>query len=238
MPGIMTKRRRKAGTSAIKFFAAHHGAIAAGLEKRLSRLLRPGEDPVDFRLAVKLLGRLVETSLDELVDFTDVDRSDDKPILELLEAARKVSSQVVTIRRIFGGLYGAQRAKKILGLEGPTARPEQPELLIDQGERLAVRLQAPELEPPRHTSVELDVAVMAAELETAVDRLAEAWEAALDERRTRRRMAGLVSDVGRDFDADHRHSLRLGVGLCLMARLPKLACRLRKSQIQPSRRRS
>ncbi len=238
MPEIMNNRRRKAGSSAIAFFAAHEGDIAAGLEERLSPLLRPGEDPVDFGLALKLLGRLVETGLGDL-DLADAGHSDDTPLLEVLLAAREVCSQVGTIRRIFGGLYGLHGAKEILGLAGPTARPSQPDLLIRQGRHLGDRLRDPELEPPRHTaSVEFDPAMMAAELDPAVDRLAEAWEAALCERFKRDEVVGAKSEAGRAFDADHRDSLRLGVGLCQMARLPELASRLRASQIKPTRRRS
>ncbi len=238
MSETMTQRRQRAGSSAIALFEANEDDIVAGLEERLRPFLQPGENQVDFRLTLKLLGRLIEVSLDEVLDAV-TDDSDDAPLKEFWEAAHDVGSQVIFIRRIFRSLYGPQLANQLLGIKGSTATPQQPELLARQGEMVVARLRNPVLDPPRCTnSIQLDPTAMADELETAVDRLVEAREAALAERCKRDAKASVAADAGRDFDTNFRDSVRLGAGLCRMAGLPELARRLKTSQLRPKPRRS
>ncbi len=67
MAGTMSIRRHKAGSSAIAFFAAHGEEIGSGVDQRLLPFYEEGEAPVDFRLALQVVGRLMQASLDGVI---------------------------------------------------------------------------------------------------------------------------------------------------------------------------
>ncbi len=244
MASTMSVRRHKAGSSAIAFFAAHGEEIGSGVDERLIPFYQDGETPVDFRLALTVVNRLMQASLDGVIDTdkANVDEKDNDiaPTLELEKAGREVNSQLVFIRRMLTGFYGVDLANQILATDGPAASPAQPHLLWRQGEQTVERLRTTPFQEPERTSssFEFDPLALANELEPAVARLQAAMDAVTLERRKIETTVKEKAATQAAFDADFRDCLRFGVGVCRLAKEPALARKLKASALDSPRRRS
>ena len=244
MAGTMSIRRQRAGTSALSFFNAHGDEIAGGATERVNIFYQADENPVDFKLGLEVVGRLMQASLDRVIlaDKANLDEqaNDIQPGLELREAGEEVQQQLVFTRRMLTGFYGVELANEILATDGPAAGADQPLLLWRQSEQTAERLRNTPFEEPRRTSASFDFrpSALADELEPAVLRLKAAYEAVDLERRKLESTVAEKAAATKAFDADFRDGLRFGVGLCRLAGRPDLAVRLKASLLDPPRRSS
>ncbi len=167
--------------------------------------------------------RLVDADkahIDELAGDVATRRERDRRV-------KAVRDKLIEIRGILGGLFGAERTREIVAVDGATA--EQPELLWRQAEHTVDRLRDPELRLPAATTraVSLDPSRFADELEPDVKGLRRAIDAVgIDVQE-----AALTVEVKKVAMAEHDRLMsacgRILSGLCLLADRPDLARQVR-----------
>jgi hypothetical protein len=228
---IVTRQQLTAALHAA--FQAFAGETSPVLGDRLAPFLGDEDPAFDFDALQAALARMVAASLARLVaaDKAHLDElaGDVAPRSERDRRVAAVRAKLIDVRYIVTGLYGAERAREIVAVDGATA--EQPELLWRQAEHTLSRLRDPELRlPPASTrAVPFDPGVLAEELEP----LAEALREAIDGIQLDVREAATTLQVKKEAMAEHDRLTsacgRILSGLCLLADRPDLARRVRVS---------
>ena len=232
MKEIMILRREQATSAATSFFESFADEVGSGVGRRLHPFLADGEEPLDFRLGLRLTGRFVQAGFDGLHRASGAHlgarAANVQPRQELKEASEEVASRLVFARELMRGFYGPKAANRILGLSGRTPTADQPLLLWRHGRDAARRLRTADVgNPPRLSGLSFDPQILADELEAVLERLAQAMKAADLERA---RTTSIVADKAaalKQFDVDYRDAIRFAVGFCRMAGRPDLASAIR-----------
>lgn len=121
--------------------AAIHAAVAAwehevtpALAARTAPFLEPGEK-IGFQPLQTVLGRMITASLENLVatdkEYLDELTDDAENRRERDRAVAALRRKLIGIRSILRGLFGTERSREIVAIEGRTAA--RPELLWRQG---------------------------------------------------------------------------------------------------------
>jgi hypothetical protein len=226
---LIVIRQRLAGALGAAF-AAFTGELSPVLDERVGPFLDDGESSFDFAALQRVLARMVEASRDRLVvaDKGHLDElaGDVATRDERDRRVRAVRDKLIEIRGTLDALFGAERTREIVAVDGPTA--EQPELLWRQGGDTAERLRDPELRLSAGTgAVHLDPSRWADELEPEVEGLRRAIDAVgVDVHE-----AALTVQVKKQAMAEHDLLMsacgRILSGLCLLADRPDLARQVR-----------
>lgn len=226
---IVIRQRLAAALDAA--FAAFTGEVSPVLDERVGPFLDDEDVDFDFAALQRALARMVTASRDRLVDAdkTHINElaGDGAARRERDRRVKAVRDKLIEIRGILGGLFGAERTRAIVAVDGATA--EQPELLWRQAEHTVSRLRDPELRLPAATTraVHLDPAQFADELEPDVKALRLAIDAvAIDVQE-----AALTVEVKKVAMAEHDRLMsacgRILSGLYLLADRPDLARQVR-----------
>ncbi len=205
--------------------------VTPALDQRVTPFLEDGETGLDFSLLQEVLERMVAASLEEMIeaDKAHVDeRAGDGAYRTWRDAAvAALRRKLIEIRAIATGLYGPQRSREILAVQGRIA--SQPDLLWRQGEHTLARLKRPELELPAATTaaIRFDPRRLANELKPLVEDLRRAIKTIELERRS----AEVTLAVKQEAMAEHDRLMsacgRILSGLHLLAGRPDLARRIR-----------
>jgi len=212
-------------------FQAFAGETSPVLDDRMAPFLDDQDATFDFEALQAALARMIASSLERLVtaDKTHLDElvGGAEPRRERDRRVTAVRAKLIDVRHLVTGLFGADRAREIVAVDGATA--EQPELLWRQAEHTVSRLRDPELRlpPPSTRAVPFDPNVLADELEPLVTALREA----IDGIELDVRQAATTLQVKKEAMAEHDRLTsacgRILSGLCLLADRPDLARRVR-----------
>lgn len=211
--------------------AVWKGEVTPALNERVEPFLGEGEAEIDFSRLQEVLARMVAASLEELIEA-------DKALIDELAghgasrtrrdgAVATLRRKLVEIRSITIGLFGKERSREIVAVDGRIA--SQPDLLWRQGEHTLTRLMDPELELSESTTTafRFDTGRLADELEPLVEDLHQAMSIVELERR----QAEVTLAVKREAMADHDRLMgacgRILSGLHLLASRPDLAGQIR-----------
>ncbi len=167
--------RQRVASSIQAAFAAFNGEVTPVLDERTQPFLADGENGFDFQLLQQVLSRMVATSFQQMVaaDKAHVDElaNDVAPRTRRDEAVSAVRRKLIEIRGFAESLFGPDRAREVVAVEGETAY--EPELLWRQAEHTLSRLEDPGLVLPPLSSaaVTFDPVGYAAELAPLVTTL-------------------------------------------------------------------
>lgn len=205
--------------------------IVAGIEARLTPLLRRGEKLPDFKLFVELLIRGVEQSLDTLVRADDAYQheltDDEAPRRDREARASELSDQLVELREVLSGLYGSD----VLTAAGfSQSTPQEPILLSRFGGQVARALPKVTLPRARVAGAKLDTQAAAKDLSERCGRLDQALAAVARETREAQAAQSVRNEAQASFDEALSGTASLLVGLLRLAGKPDLAERVRLSE--------
>lgn len=164
MASKATVDRQRSADSVVAVADAH----AEGTEKTLVALVKPhlkkGEPAPAFAAVMRHACQLLAAARDHMVEKDDaheLELADDPPIREARDkAASALYGQIVEIREMLTGIYGAPTTQKILS----GATPEDPAQLARFAGQIATNLLAAKLPAPRVKGAHLDVEALAADL--------------------------------------------------------------------------
>jgi len=226
-----------------KVIAAAARNHAREVGKRLQEVLAPafpdGELPFDGVQLLDGLARYLDLRIAAMTEADETHlrelRDDDEPRRRRDEAAAGLYSTLVGVRQAVLAGFGREQLKPLLGYEGST--PADPLVLHHVASRALELLRTPpaELPPARFTAVQVDLVVLADELQPALDQLTAALRQVDDETKTAeltRRAKDLELDA---FDAAVAGIGRVVIGFDELTGFPQLAERIRLTL--PARRR-
>jgi hypothetical protein len=227
--GILDRHRiAKAIVAAARM---HAEQVGGRMQEVFASAVEEGETSPDFVTFLRQLARFLETRIAEIIaaeklHFNELD-DDDEPRLRRDQAAQVLHDTMVAIRDSLTGAFGAERAAKILGIEGKTA--VDPLALLHQADLALERLNAesPELPPRRLDGVELDLGALAAQLQPALDELGQAVRE-VDEQARLREATLLERDLALDaFDTAVGSVGRILIAFDRLAGFGRLGSRIR-----------
>ncbi len=220
----MVRLRFKAAAWLRASLKAHGFEAARGLEPRIAKVLRPGEEAPDVTHFLDVMGRVLLHEAREL-HGADGERWDEAADAQGLQrerrhAAADFRSWLVGFRRNLVGLFGEKKTRELLEIRGRTPRSQ--EELRDYADWLLSRMATWELPPARHRAA-FSAKVWRNELKPLAERLV-----GLSRRRelqeTDRYLALAERDQQlADFTRDYRRVLHLARIIYLLGGQEKLA---------------
>lgn len=231
MPSKLVTDRMAASHQVEMAAARHADAVAAGLAEELASTLQEGETLPDFALTIRMLGRYLAQRSHEM------DARDAAHVTELTQArspreARDLATaalydKIVEIRRAVEVVYGPEKIKAVLGVEGAT--PQYATTLRLHAEQILHRLRHPldELPPSRLAGVVAEVDRWVAEIEPLYEALRQALQALLAKRARARGSLGHKQRAVHAFDNAYVQVGRCLEGLFALAGETALAERVR-----------
>ena len=217
----------------------HAREVGERLQEVLASAVAEGETLPDFVTFQHQLARYREARIATIVeaDKLQLDELDDdlEPRLRRDQAAEAVYDTLVAIRETLTGPFGAERAAKLLGIDGRTST--DPLTLFHQATLALERLTEDSLvlPPARLQGVQLDLGALAAQLQPALDELGQAVQEVDEEQRegeTTIREKDLALDA---FDVAVRSVGRIVKAFDELAGFPEFSARIRLTL--PARRR-
>ena len=229
MPDTKPEQDRQAAPAADSIFYMPDGEIDPASRLRNFPYERMGAKTSDATLDPDRATRMIDNRIDRMLAVqkarAEEIKADLRPYAELHEAGREVQSQLVSVRRLFRGYYGAEMAYRIIAGEGPIAKTSQASLLRSQGAFVIEQLWEVELVSLERLPGGCDINVFALldGLEGAVTWLEQAQS---DVARQRHRLHSILEKRARyrrDFDAEYREVVRFAARLCRLAGHPDVA---------------
>lgn len=223
--------RKRIGQDILQSIRIHSKQVGDRLNASLAFLAEEGETFPDFIDFQHQLARLLELRLEGLetayhVHLVELD-DDGEPSFLRRQAADALYTRMVEVRELLRGVYGIDRANKLVGFSGET--PIDPITLHTMAENAIKRLRepGPELPPQRLDSLQLDRNGLADELQPLVDELDRHIEDVKEEVR-KRETSKLARDLAvESFDLTTRSVARIQIALDELAGFPTFAERIR-----------
>ena len=213
----------------------HGPRLVENLSDSPSRKL-PGGTSLLIEPLLRTLVGLLEQARDRLI-ASDRDHRDQMAKASAHRSLRNkafdtLRPYVVGLRDAFKGIYGPETVEQ-MGFAART--PQQPGVLFEQAEHLAVRLGDPELVLPesRFKGVDLKPAVRAEEMSPLVTRLGQRLEEVSREERRADATKIAKDEAQADYDRTFVWGARVAEDLFRMADLPEVAKRVRPSTRRP-----
>jgi len=156
----------------------HAQQVGERLQEVFASTVEEGETLPDFVTFQRQLARYLEAQITEIGDkeklhFNELD-GDLEPRRRRDQAARALHDTIVAIRDTLTGAYGAEAGDRLIGITGKTA--VDPVALFHQADLALERLtaEALALPPQRLDGVQVDLGVLAAQLQPAFDEMTRA----------------------------------------------------------------
>lgn len=223
--------RQRVGESIVSSARTHAEDVGNRLNEELAVILTEGETLPDFVTLQHQLARYLEMRTNALVAADEVhlqELDDDKdPRLRRDEAAEVLLRKLIEIRETLVGVFGAERAAALVGIEGETAR--DPLRLYRLASRTLERLQAPEpeLPPIRVNGVQLDPVLVGQDLQPFLDNLRRAIGDVTRELRETETTLNAKTEALEAYDRAVRGIGRILKGCNELADFPKFAEKIR-----------
>jgi hypothetical protein len=239
MPTKGVVDRQRVAEGLIASARTHAQQVGERLQTHLAVVLDDGETLPDLTRLQLLFARLLEQSLDALVSADEDHLSELDDDLEVRQRRDKATAalrqEILDVRGLVRGVFGADWESQVLGLEGRTA--QDPLALQRQAERVVERLRKPgetELPAPRVPDVDLDLSRIPGRIVAKLDDLEEALSGVDREEREAE-----SSQLGKDQAVEDFDELATGIadtlrGWSRLAGLPEIADRIRLTP--PTRR--
>ena len=165
---------------------AHARDAGRQLGERLCHWLQEREALPDFTLALELPARMVRQAGQDLherqKELDDARSRERQALFRRDQTAAALRRKLVDVRRLLSSALGPRRTKTLLGIEGDTAKPSQPALLLSQADAFLKLLRNPRRLAIPHGGSYFDPAAVADDLEPLASALRGARDH-LDENR-------------------------------------------------------
>jgi hypothetical protein len=234
MVSKLVLERQKADEAVIMAGETHAKAVGESLRARFLPLLKHGEKLPDFELVTLLAVRLLANASQRMVAADEAHQQelqDDEAPRDARDAAAvKLYDDLVELREVVTGVYGAATARALGFTE---ATPEEPGALMQFATNVVAALGRAELPKPRVQGAKLNLAETAAGLRASIGDLAtHRKDVAREMREAQATMAARDAAI-RAREAAFREVTLLLEALLVCSGKPDLADKLR-----PTTRRS
>jgi hypothetical protein len=236
MPAKSATDRQKSAAAVGAAATTHASRVAKSFKETLSPVLKKNEDPPDIEALMLTVAewlanaaaKMVKTDADHTHELSD----DEEPRTRRDKAQAALSEELVSLRDLLNGLYGAA-ATRTLGFSAAT--PRDPTVLSRFAGEVSKALREKELPAPKraNTTVKWSPETTADEIDTLRSALDDAL---VDVQREIREAQGTLADKNDAMDAydsAFSRTANLLVGLFTFAGESALADRVRPSARRP-----
>jgi hypothetical protein len=233
MPSKLVTDRQKGADAVIAAIEANAGAVGAALRDLLMPHLKKGEDVPDATLLLQLLSRALEAEKAAMIaadEAHEAELGDDEPARRARdEAHTALYDEIVELREILIGMYGADIAAKII----PGETPQDPVVLSRFAKTVEKNLGDIKLPAARIKGAKLDKAETLSTIASKRESLDTALRAVAREVREAQVTQDAKAKAITQYDLRFDGIASLASGSLKVAGKPELAVRIKPSARRP-----